>query len=147
MRSSVQRRIHGSNKFVIIVLLNDSRLRLALALLGWCQPKALALRVEDLVLVLDKLDSLLLFELLDGLGERDVEDLAAFTWTAHGVKGVHDAGVGWRRRRVRVDIVGLVGRDGRALEHVVLASNLGAVLQAGYSALGVAAVEVEIAVH
>ena len=127
---------------VLIVHVRDTgRMSLNLgpapALLRWSQAHALAIVVEDFVLILDQLDGLALLKLFHRLGKRNVEDLAAMRRGALGVKRVHDSGIGGRRRGDVVVVGGRAGRlvgDGRAFEYVLLTGYLVAGLDGGYSA-------------
>ncbi len=123
-----------SNKFIVFVFVNKHeclRLCFALALLARRWLDTFALRVYDIVFVLDEPLRLLLFELLHRFGKSRVQDLAAVRRTSGSIERVHDTRIwraGWRAmvgaRAARVFRECLV-RGG--FEHVVLASDLGAV--------------------
>ena len=104
--------------------------RLSLAFFDRSDPDALAFGINHVVLILDELDRLLLFELLHSFGKSNVEDLAAMRWPTRGVEAVHDIYIDrWRGDVFKVGVgVGRVGDGVRsALEHVVLAGNFRAV--------------------
>jgi hypothetical protein len=121
-----------SHKLVILIRIRHPRRthRARLHLLFALPRRAsndLAIRIEHIILVLDELDGLALLELLDGLRERDVEDLAALGRAARGVERVRDICVGGRRRGAVGEIGSCVWGGafvaGVAFEHVLLAGD------------------------
>ena len=140
----------SSDKLVVLLLrirsAGGSDVGLCLALLAESHGHGFALVVKDLVLILDKLDSLALLELLDRLGKSNVEDLAAVGWAALGIERVGDTSIDWRRWGL-VEVGGRGGRVVRycnAFEHVLLASYLVAALESGNGAFGLAALDVVV---
>lgn len=146
----------SSNELILLIRIRHPRRAHPTILLRLILPRRasdrLALSVEHVVLVLDELDGLALLELLDGFGERDVENLAALRRAVRGVVRVRDIRIGGRGGRV----VGEVGRGrvGRgfvarvAFEHGLFAREAGVVdgaaeaeLEAGRGLDGTAVVD------
>ena len=94
----------GLHKLVVLVISWDDHglIRgslLALALLLWRRNNGLTVRVKELVLALHQLDGLPLFEFLNGLGESDVQDLAALGRAMSSIKRIRNTGIDrWGRR-------------------------------------------------